>query len=540
MPKINLSYGIWILICVFFIYFVNLDVLYINLMETRNMLTAREMVDHNHWILTTMNDLPRYEKPPLPTWITAIFGVLFGFKSFMVMRLPAAFTSLMLIWFFYKFVPLLKVSQKQAFLASLILATSFYLIFSGRTNQWDIYTNGFMMLCIYYLFRFLQHSKNAQRNLILSAIFFGFSIMSKGPVALYALFLPFLISYGLTYRFKNFKTKWSSLFWFLIIGLGIGTWWFIYVRIADPQSFVDAIKEESSRWGSYNVRPFYYYWSFFVQSGIWTIPAFVSLLFPYLKTRVSDRKAYTFSLIWTLASVILLSLIPEKKARYLLPTLIPLALNISFYIEYLFRRFKRLSLKESFIVYFHQSIIALIGLIFPIAGYIYLQPKGIMWIWFVLTSISLLIVGLGSIYFMKKKNFPKMFYLNIFVICAVMSFGYRFTDELNENPLSNNIVNLKERAHQEGFQVYELGVFEPRMIWEYGEPIPKIDVENPIFPEENRFGLLIRDEDMEIVDSLEHHYKIIREERFDNNYVAPKKRAYRDRLIRNFFLLERN
>jgi len=48
------------------------------IMEARNFITAREMITDGNWILTTMNGGPRYEKPPLPTWITAVFGLLFG------------------------------------------------------------------------------------------------------------------------------------------------------------------------------------------------------------------------------------------------------------------------------------------------------------------------------------------------------------------------------------------------------------------------------------------------------------------------------
>ena len=57
-----------------------LYVLPVTIMEARNLVTAREMVQDGNWLLTTMNGLPRYQKPPLPTWITAIFGFIFGFK----------------------------------------------------------------------------------------------------------------------------------------------------------------------------------------------------------------------------------------------------------------------------------------------------------------------------------------------------------------------------------------------------------------------------------------------------------------------------
>jgi hypothetical protein len=91
------------------------------------------------------------------------------------------------------------------------------------------------------------------------------------------------------------------------------------------------------------VRPFYYYWNFFIQSGIWTFFAFLAILYPYLIRRVQNKKIYTFYFLWTVFAVIVLSFIPIKKARYLLPVLIPLAFTTSYYIEYLINSAKKLS-----------------------------------------------------------------------------------------------------------------------------------------------------------------------------------------------------
>ncbi|MHB1108669.1 MAG: ArnT family glycosyltransferase, partial [Lutibacter sp.] len=49
---------------------IHLEVPNITIMEARNFITAREMVQDNHWLLTTMNGEARYQKPPLPTWLT--------------------------------------------------------------------------------------------------------------------------------------------------------------------------------------------------------------------------------------------------------------------------------------------------------------------------------------------------------------------------------------------------------------------------------------------------------------------------------------
>ena len=53
------------------IFFPHLSIVEVNIMEARNFITAREMLEYGNWIHTTMNLEPRYEKPPLPTWMTA-------------------------------------------------------------------------------------------------------------------------------------------------------------------------------------------------------------------------------------------------------------------------------------------------------------------------------------------------------------------------------------------------------------------------------------------------------------------------------------
>ena len=64
-----------------------LDVLEVTIMEARNFISAREMLTDGHWILTTMNGEARYQKPPLPTWLTALSASIFGIKNIWGLRL---------------------------------------------------------------------------------------------------------------------------------------------------------------------------------------------------------------------------------------------------------------------------------------------------------------------------------------------------------------------------------------------------------------------------------------------------------------------
>ena len=537
MPEVSKKYLFILLGVGILIFMCNLDVLYVNIMEARNFITAREMVELDNWLLTTMNDEPRYEKPPLPTWLTALSAMLLGFDSLFALRLPAALVALFLLFYFYRFIPGLRVTRKQSFLAALILASSFYIIFAGRNGQWDIFTHGFMMAAIFYLWQFFTGRKELFKNAFLAALFFGFSFMSKGPVSFYALLLPFLIAYWKVYGFKGFSSKKGPFALFMIAAIIISGWWFLYVRLADPVAFTRITTVETTRWANYNVKPFYYYWSFFTQSGIWTIPAFVGLLYPYLKNRVSNKKAYIFSLFWTLSAVVLLSVIPEKKARYLLPVMIPLALNTSFYVEYLFRKFKVLPLKEKWIVYFNHGLIAIIGLIFPIGAYFVLDLEGYLF-WYIATSIILFGIGIAMLYFLKKQNYPKVFYLTVAFICGIIVAGFPLTYALLDNPRFRNISELRETSEKTNLNIYEYRNTAPEIIWEFGKPIPNLSEEEVLRLKDQRFGLLLMEKDTVFVQDQDR-FRIISSERYDLNYVHPEKSGYKDRLIRRFYVLEK-
>ncbi len=522
------SYKFIILGCCFVLFFTHLDVLPVTIMEARNFITAREMLTDNHWLLTTMNGAPRYEKPPLPTWLSAISAFLFGIKSIAAYRLPVALMSTFTVFIFFTFIKYVSKNERLAFIASLILGSSFYVIAIQREAPWDIYAHGFMLASVFYLFRLFSESQKRFHYGIAAGIFLGLSLLSKGPVAPYALFLPFLIAFGWVYRYHNLKRKILPLLLALCIGIVLGGWWFFYVRHADPAPFLEISRQETSRWGSYNVRPFYYYWSFFTQSGIWTIPAFIALCYPYLKTRVSESRLYKFALIWTLSILVLLSVIPEKKSRYLLPILIPLALTTSFYIEYLILYFKSaVKRNESLPVYFNFSLIALIGVLFPFAGYFFLKDvlSGSLWFYFIGTALLLPIIGVNILYNLKKKEMYRVFLLTVGFMLVLIGVGLPLSKALKTNPAYNNIAHLK----LENAKLYSTGTVSPEMIWYYGDKIALRDADTG---DQHYFLLVSPAQSKNIEKNSSNTHTFERIDTFDLNYSAkPGDRKHKERLV---------
>ncbi|MEL6809798.1 MAG: glycosyltransferase family 39 protein [Bacteroidota bacterium] len=534
----------WVLFvgCVL-IFFVHLDALIVNIMEARNFVTAREMLEDGNWILTTLNGEPRYQKPPLPTWLTALAGAIFGLKSLIGLRLPAAVMGILLILTSYRFSEKLFKSSAFALIGALIMATSFYVVSAGRDANWDIFTHAFMMVSIYQLYLFFTEDKGLYKYAFLAAIFFGCSFMSKGPVSMYALLLPFLISFGIVYKYNDFKRRVAPLLFFLIFALLLSGWWYWYTYTYDAESVAEITKRETSNWTGYNVRPFYYYWSFFTQSGVWTIPAFIGLLYPYLKNRVVDKKGYLFTFLWTMSSVVLLSIVPEKKSRYLLPVLVPLALNSAFYIEYLIRKFGDIKDKrETIPVYFNFGLIAMIGIVFPVGGYLFLKDHlAGNWIWFVLLSLSLLGIGIYMLRNLIKKQMAPVFFLTIAFITAILCFGMPLAKTLTINPEYKSLAKLKDWQAETHLEVYEFGGFTPELIWAYGEPIEVLSKEGKIkIPEAQSFGILIAEENVPHFLEIFTGYTVEKITRYDMNPQAPGERTHRPRLWRDLYRVTRN
>ncbi|MCH2489646.1 MAG: glycosyltransferase family 39 protein [Flavobacteriales bacterium] len=530
----------WLILACVAIFFVNLDALFVNIMEARNFITAREMLHDNNWLLTTMNGEARYEKPPLPTWITALSASIFGLDSLFALRLPAAIMGLLLVLATYIFSAKIFNNTNLAFVGALTLTTSFYVVSASRDANWDIYTHAFMMVCIYQLYLLFSEEKNKFRHALVAALFFGFSFMSKGPVSLYALLLPFLIAFGIVYKYKNMRSRIIPIVVFVLLGLLLSGWWHWYTYTYDPELVAAITEKETSNWTGYNVRPFYYYWSFFTQSGVWTIMAFVGLLYPYLKNKVISKEGYRFSFLWTVLSVVLLSIIPEKKSRYLLPVLIPLAINTAFYLEYLFRRFADLTDKrETIPVYFNFGLIASIGLIFPIGGYFFLKDHLTgKWGWFILLSVLLFVIGFMILRFLLKKQINIVFYLIIAFIAAITCFGMPLAKTLTVNPEFTSFAKLKNWQEDTGIPVYEFSDFSPELIWAYGKPINVLQEGDSIaIPSEEQFGVLITKDDQERFYEVFEDFSVAKIRRYDMNPHPPESRSHKVRLWRDLFVV---
>ncbi|MBP3227460.1 MAG: glycosyltransferase family 39 protein [Bacteroidaceae bacterium] len=290
-----------------------------DIMECRNLVTAREIVQDGSWLVPTMNGALRLEKPPLPTWIAAAVESVCP-DSLAMQRVPPALAAMLWLLFLYLIVKRLT-DDTTAQVTALVFLTCYQVVLMGRTATWDVYCHAFMTGALFYLLRGLQRPADERAvwgDFAWAGLFMGLSFLSKGPVSFFALLLPFVIAAPLVSG-VSLRGKWGALLLAVVLCIALGGWWYAYLYIAHPAELASVFHQETGAWADRNVRPWWYYWRFFLEAGVWHPFVLTALAYPLWRRRLAQPRAYTFFLALLVAQLVLLSLMPEKKYRYLLP-----------------------------------------------------------------------------------------------------------------------------------------------------------------------------------------------------------------------------
>ena len=327
MNKTRLAVPILLVLFTLLTFFANIGALPTDIMEQRNVVTAREMVSDGCWLVPTMNGTLRLEKPPLPTWVAGAIEAACP-RSLAAQRLAAGAMGCLWTWFLFLTARRIARRTDYAVVATVVFLTCYNTVLMGRSATWDIYCHALMMGAIYLLLRALTEERGYQWQMPLAGVLMGLSFLSKGPVSFYTLLLPFLVALT-PLPSLSMRGKWGSLVAMALVGVAVGGWWYAYLLMAHGDAVTAVMAKESGAWANHNVRPWWYYWRFFLEMGAWALPMLAALVLGYWKRRITMKRTYLITFCWAVGSLVLLSLMPEKKMRYLLPSLAPCALLVA-------------------------------------------------------------------------------------------------------------------------------------------------------------------------------------------------------------------
>ena len=179
--------------------------------------SAREMIQTGNYMQVQINYEPFWEKPPLFFWMQVASMKAFGINEFAA-RLPNAICGIVTLLVLFSIGRRIH-NEKFAWWWVLIYAGTFLPNLYFKSGIIDPWFNLFIFLGIYFLGNFLN-AKAKQKKLIppllLSALFTGLGILTKGPVALLIVFLSYVL-----FLFLNKRKGWVSFKYALWWGLGV-------------------------------------------------------------------------------------------------------------------------------------------------------------------------------------------------------------------------------------------------------------------------------------------------------------------------------
>jgi 4-amino-4-deoxy-L-arabinose transferase-like glycosyltransferase len=156
-------------------------------MENFNVLTAVECARDGHWLIPTSNGLPRLQKPPLTSWLTA-GGILLGGRLEWAARWPSLIIAWILLAAVYETGRLLR-DGRFGFDAALIAATTVFFLRYSRRASYDLQLAAWTAVCNWFVV-LVACRGNWIVGCALAGAGLGLALMTKGPVALTWTVLP--------------------------------------------------------------------------------------------------------------------------------------------------------------------------------------------------------------------------------------------------------------------------------------------------------------------------------------------------------------
>ena len=512
-------------------FFPNLWVDRANIMEARNFVAAREMVRDGNWIITTMNGNYRFEKPPFPTWVTAFFMKIFNTTSNeYILRLPIAILSVGLIFLIYFFVKIATNSHKLAFTSGLVSSTTFMLIKLGNDNTWDMFAYILIFGCITFIFRGLK--ENRVGDFVISGVFLGASLLSKGPVPLYGMLLPFTGAYILTYGSATLKKSWKKIVITMVVGGIIAVSWPLAALISQKELFLSIMNKELNTWTTKHTRGFFYYLDYLVYMGVWLVFAVASFYKTWAEKKSEDRKFFSFLLLWNIIILLLLSLIRMKKKRYGVPLFIVTPMMASNLINYyLNKNWPEILKKEKIMLKFHFMLMIIISLGIPVIFYLKGYRNGIISI----SYLIFIIISFGFFWHSFIKCFFERMSLKkgLFITGLLMIFINIFTTWFIERSIREGIrTDYNYLSSLKSDDIY-LPIFTLKSdkiidVWNVGKKIKKIE-DSTKLPENFLFLGEINNTHLKdllgssyVIDGVETYYKYEDEDKIIYLYTIKK------------------
>ena len=304
--------------------------------------SAREMIASGNYFSVQINFTRFTEKPPLFFWMQVVSMKVFGVNEFSA-RFPNAICGIVTLVVLFRIGKQIFNEQFARIWVMVYLGTfvTFLYFKSGIIDPWF---NLFIFLAIYHFYSLTTSVQvNRLKHLVLTGVFLGLAVLTKGPVAILIALLTYLVVVVLN-RFRFFINGKEFVTIFVTTLIVCFAWFGVDLIQNGPSFLIEFLQRQIAIFSTNDAdhgEPFFYHWwvlllgcfpaSIFFMKGIfvqmerneqkmfkqWMVVLFwvTLLLFSIVKTKIVHYSSLCWFPLTAIASMYLYEIFTDKVRR---------------------------------------------------------------------------------------------------------------------------------------------------------------------------------------------------------------------------------
>lgn len=399
--------------------------------------SAREMIASGNYFSVQINFNRFTEKPPLFFWMQVVSMKLFGVNEFSA-RFPNAICGIITLVVLFRIGKQIFNEYFARIWVMVYLGTfvTFLYFKSGIIDPWF---NLFIFLAIYHFYSLTTMLKvNRMKHLVLTGVFLGLAVLTKGPVAILIALLTYVVVVVLN-RFRFFINGKEFIAIFVTTLLVCFAWFGVDLIQNGPSFLIEFLQRQIAIFSTNDAdhgEPFFYHWWVLLLGCFPASIFFMKGMFIQMERNEQKMfKQWMGILFWV--TLLLFSIVKTKIVHYSSLCWFPLTAIASFYLYEIFTgKVRRMHIVFKLLIGIIGFLLSLILIAIPFAlvnkaVWIHLLEDpfakanlqaNVQWYWWDGLGGGVLLLGV-LFYLFSKKNQLKtsLLFLSVTVCCLYTS-----------------------------------------------------------------------------------------------------------------------
>jgi len=399
--------------------------------------SAREMIASGNYFSVQINFNRFTEKPPLFFWMQVVSMKLFGVNEFSA-RFPNAICGIITLVVLFRIGKQI-FNEYFAHIWVMVYLGTFVTFLYFKSGIIDPWFNLFIFLAIYHFYSLTTMLQvNRMKHLVLTGVFLGLAVLTKGPVAILIALLTYVVVVVLN-RFRFFINGKEFIAIFVTTLLVCFAWFGVDLIQNGPSFLIEFLQRQIAIFSTNDAdhgEPFFYHWWVLLLGCFPASIFFMKGMFIQMERNEQKMfKQWMGILFWV--TLLLFSIVKTKIVHYSSLCWFPLTAIASFYLYEIFTgKVRRMHIVFKLLIGIIGFLLSLILIAIPFAlvnkaVWIHLLEDpfakanlqaNVQWYWWDGLGGGVLLLGV-LFYLFSKKNQLKtsLLFLSVTVCCLYTS-----------------------------------------------------------------------------------------------------------------------